>query len=71
MTRSSGHSRRPTPEERRFFETLCYWKALYPERGPQDTRQAASVISAIGAAELRMRALRISDDRMRRRFIGG
>jgi len=71
MTRETSHSRRPTPEERRFLEALCLWRALYAERGPQDSDCVATVASTISAAELRMRTLRISDDRMRRRFIGG
>lgn len=71
MTRETGHSRRPTPEDRRFLEALCLWRALYAERGPQDSNSVATVASAISAAELRMRTLRISDDRMRQRFVGG
>ena len=71
MTRKTSHPRRPTPEDRRFLEALCLWRALYAGRGPQDSDSVASVASAIGAAELRMRTLRINDDRMRRRFIGG
>ena len=71
MTRKTYRSRRPTPEDRRFLEALCLWRALYAERGPQDSEPVATLASAISAAELRMRTLRISDDRMRRRFIGG
>jgi hypothetical protein len=71
MTRKTYRSRRPTPEDRRFLEALCLWRALYAERGPQDSESVATLTSAISAAELRMRTLRIRDDRMRRRFIGG
>jgi hypothetical protein len=71
MTRDTRQPRRPTPEDRRFLEALCLWKALYAERGPQDSLCVASITSTITAAEARLRALRINDDRMRRRFIGG
>jgi hypothetical protein len=71
MARQTSRSRRPTPEDRRFLEALCLLRALYAERGPRDSESVATVASAISAAELRMRTLRISDDRMRRRFIGG
>lgn len=71
MTRKSSHFRRPTPEDRRFLDTLCLWRGLYAGRGPQDSMPVATLASTISAAELRMRTLRISDDRMRRRFIGG
>jgi hypothetical protein len=71
MTRKTNHHRRPTPEDRRFLEALCLWRALYAERGPQDSESVATLASTMSAAELRMRSLRIRDDRMRRRFIGG
>lgn len=71
MTRKTDPSRRPTPEDRRFLEALCLWRALYAERGPQDSESVATLASTMSAAELRMRSLRIRDDRMRRRFIGG
>ena len=71
MNRETGRPPRPTPDDRRFLETLCLWRALYAGRGPRDSEAVATVASAISAAELRMRTLRISDDRMRRRFIGG
>lgn len=70
MIRHPDPSRRPSPEERRFLDALCYWRALYAERGPQDSRAVASVASTISGAELRMRALRLRDDRFRRRFAG-
>jgi hypothetical protein len=53
-------SRRPTPEERRFLDTLIFWRALYAERGAQDSEPVATVWSTIAAAELRMRAHRDS-----------
>ena len=71
MIRDTSHSRRPTPEERRFLEALCLWRALYAERGPEDSVGVATVTSTITAAEARLRSLRIRDERMRRRFIGG
>ena len=71
MTRDTYRPRRPTPEDRRFLEALCLWRALYAERGPRDSEPVATLASTISAAELRMRILRISEERMRRRFIGG
>ena len=71
MTRKTIHSRRPRPDDRRFLEVLCLWRALYAERGPRDSEPVATLASTITAAELCMRTLRISDERMRRRFIGG
>ena len=71
MNRQRRHTRRATPEDRRFLEALCLWRALYVDRGPQDSVSVADLAGTITAAEDRMRALRIRDDRMRRRFIGG
>lgn len=71
MIQHPDPSRRPSPEERRFLDALCYWRSLYAERGPQDSRSVASIASTIYAAELRMRALRVRDTRYGRRFIGG
>ena len=71
MTRQTGRPRRATPEDQRFLEALCLWRGLYAGRGPRDSEPIATVTSAISAAERRMRTLRINDDRMRRRFIGG
>ena len=71
MTRKTYRSRRPTPEDRRLLEALCLWRALYAKRGAEDSEPVATLASTISAAELRMRTLRINDDRMRRRFIGG
>ena len=64
-------SRRPSPEDRRFLDTLVFYRGLYAERGPQDLGPGLSVATTIGAAEMRMRALRIRDERMRRRFVSG
>lgn len=71
MIRHPDQSGRPSPEERAFLDALCYWRSLYAERGPLDTRPVASIASTIDAAELRMRTLRIRDDRFRRRFVNG
>jgi len=38
-----------------------FYRGLYAERGPQDQRAVISVASAIGAAEMRMRLLRIRE----------
>jgi hypothetical protein len=71
MAGKSAHPRRPSPEGERFLETLVFLRALYAERGPLDSRSVASVSSVVTTAEMRMRVLRISEDRLRRRFIGG
>ena len=51
-------TRRPTPEERRFLDTLIFWRAIYAERGAQDSEPGATVGSTIEAAELHMSELR-------------
>jgi len=71
MNRRSPTSRRPSPEDRLLLESLVFYRGLYAERGPQDQRAVISVASAIGAAEMRMRLLRIREERMRRRFTSG
>ena len=71
MAGNSAHTQRPTPEVERFLETLVFLRALYAERGELDSRSVASVASVVTSAEMRMRVLRISEDRLRRRFIGG
>jgi hypothetical protein len=58
MIQPPRQSGRPTPEDRRFLDTLIFWRAIYAERGTQDSEPVASVWSTIAAAELRMRALR-------------
>lgn len=58
MTGSTNPRQRPTAEERRFLDVLCFWRALYAERGPQDATAVASVGSVIAAAEQQLRALR-------------
>jgi hypothetical protein len=52
-----SHSRRATAEERRFLDALCFLRALYAERGPQDSASDESVAAVIVAAEQRMTAL--------------
>ena len=58
MIQTPRRTRRPTPEERQFLDTLIFWRAIYAERGAQDSESVASVWSTIAAAELRMRAMR-------------
>jgi hypothetical protein len=58
MIQTPRRTRRPTPEERQFLDTLIFWRAIYAERGAQDSEPGASVWSTIAAAELRMRATR-------------
>jgi hypothetical protein len=52
-----SQSRRATAEERRFLDALCFLRALYAERGPQDSSSDESVAAVILAAEQRMAAL--------------
>ena len=54
MIQTPRRTRRPTPEERQFLDTLIFWRAIYAERGAQDTEPGADVWSTIAAAELRM-----------------
>jgi hypothetical protein len=59
MTGSTNPRRRATADERRFLDVLCFWRALYAERGPQDTTAVASIGSVIATAEQQLRALRL------------
>jgi hypothetical protein len=45
----SGQSRRPTDEDRRFFDGLLFMRGLYAERGPQDVTPVASLASVIAS----------------------
>ena len=56
MIQTPRRTRRLTPEERQFLDTLIFWRAIYAERGAQDTEPGADVWSTIAAAELRMSA---------------
>lgn len=58
MIQTARRTRRPTPEDRQFLDTLIFWRAIYAERGAQDSEPGASVSSTIAAAELRMQATR-------------
>jgi hypothetical protein len=71
MIQPPRHSRRPTPEERKFLDALVFLRGLYAERGPQDSRSATSVESTIAAAEHSMRMLHARDAQLRRRFLNG
>jgi hypothetical protein len=71
MIQPARHSRRPTPDERRFLDQIVFWRGIYAERGPQDSEPTISPHAAIAAAEQRMRALRVRDDQLRGRFAGG
>ena len=55
MTRSrSIPTRRPTAEERRLFDALCFMRALYAERGPQDSTPIATMATVMAAANGRL-----------------
>ena len=71
MNRRSDPSRRPSPEDRQLLESLVFFRGLYADRGEEDLHGVISVATAIGAAEMRMRVLRMRDERMRRRFTSG
>ena len=51
MTRNrSEHHRRPTDDDRRFFDALILLRGLYAERGPQDATPMESIANAIASA---------------------
>ena len=45
----SGQDRRPTDEDRRFFDGLLFMRGLYAERGPQDATPVATIASVIAS----------------------
>lgn len=49
MTRNREPSRRPTADDRRFLDTLIFWRSLYAERGPQDSVAVVSLSSMVAA----------------------
>lgn len=58
MTRSRRiPSRRPTVEERQLFDALCLMRALYAERGPQDSMPVATMTTVMAAANGRLGAV--------------
>jgi hypothetical protein len=59
MTPYPAHHQRATAEDRRFLDALVFWRGLYAERGPRDSRPVESLASVIGEAERRMKALRL------------
>ena len=51
MTRNrNGQNRRPTDDDRRFFDALVFLRGLYAERGPQDATPMETIASAIASA---------------------
>ena len=66
-----SHSRRAPAEERRFLDALCFLRALYAERGPQDSTSDESVAAVIVAAEQRMAALIATSAPQRHGFANG
>jgi hypothetical protein len=46
----SGQHRRPTDDDRRFFDALVLLRGLYAERGPQDATPIQSLANAIASA---------------------
>lgn len=50
MTRNrTGQHRRPTDDDRRFFDALILLRGLYAERGPQDATPIESIASVIAS----------------------
>jgi hypothetical protein len=49
MARSHHPSRRPTADDRRFFDVLLFWRSVYAERGPQDSAPVISVARLMDA----------------------
>lgn len=46
----NGRHRRPTDDDRRFFDALVLLRRLYAVRGPQDATPIQSIARAIGSA---------------------
>jgi hypothetical protein len=46
----NGQHRRPTDDDRRFFDALVLLRGMYAERGPQDATPIQSLASAIASA---------------------
>lgn len=65
------HERPKRPEDRRFLEALCFWRALYALRGPQDTIVVCTVAEAVDGAEERIRIQRVVNEHLLRRFTSG
>ncbi|MDQ2674146.1 MAG: hypothetical protein M3Y40_05775 [Chloroflexota bacterium] len=49
-TNRSGQHRRPTDDDRRFFDALVLLRGMYAERGPQDATPIQSLANAIASA---------------------
>jgi hypothetical protein len=45
----SGQSRRPTDEDRRFFDGLLFMRGLYAERGPRDVTPVTTIANVIAS----------------------
>jgi len=51
MTRNrNAQHRRPTDDDRRFFDALVFLRGLYAERGPQDATPMETIANAIASA---------------------
>jgi hypothetical protein len=56
MTRNrNGSTRRPTDDDRRFFDVLVLLRGIYAERGPQDSMPVATISSVIASASSSLR----------------
>ncbi|MGH2418473.1 MAG: hypothetical protein ACRDFY_09090 [Candidatus Limnocylindria bacterium] len=66
MIQPPRRSRRPSPEERRFLDHIVLLRAIYAERGPEDSEPTIGPDAVIAAAEQQMH-----NDRVRGRLAGG
>jgi hypothetical protein len=56
MTRNrNGSTRRPTDDDRRFFDVLVLLRGIYAERGPQDSTPVATISSVVASASASLR----------------
>lgn len=64
MIHPADRTRRPTREERAFFEDLVVLRTRYAERGADDDAGVASVRNVIAAANAAMRRVVASGPRV-------
>ncbi len=51
MARSIDHHHRATTEDRRFLDSLIFWRALYAARGPRDRDPVVDLDAAVADAQ--------------------
>lgn len=70
MIRPTHQAPRPTPEQLRFFDALCFWRTMYGRRGPQDSVGLSGIHSVIADVERRMWIDAQVESQVLRRFGG-